>query len=415
MKFDIADASLAEQGALRIEWAARRMPVLTTIRQRFEGSRPLAGMRVGACLHVTAETANLMRALRAGGAEVTLCASNPLSTQDDVAAALVEEGIPVYAVRGEDAERYYGHIRAVLDQGPQVTMDDGADLVTTLLRERAGNDPIGSTEETTTGVLRLRAMAEAGVLRFPVVAVNDSATKHLFDNRHGTGQSALDGILRATNLLFAGRTVVVVGYGDCGTGVAARAKGLGASVIVVEVDPVRALAAAMEGYRVLPGIEAARLGDVFVTVTGDLHVLRAEHFAVMKDGAVLANAGHFDVEIDLAALEAAAQDRRRIRASLEEWRLTDGRCLYVAAEGRLVNLAAAEGHPADVMDMSFADQALAAEWLGANTGKLEPRVYRLPEYLDAEVARIKLESLGGGLDTLTPEQERYLRSWEMGT
>ncbi len=415
MRFDIADAALAEEGALRIEWAARRMPVLAAIQQRFAAARPLEGMRLGACLHVTAETANLMRALRAGGAEVTLCASNPLSTQDDVAAALVAEGIPVFAVRGEDAERYYGHIRAVLDQAPQVTMDDGADLVTTLLKERAGRDPLGSTEETTTGVLRLRAMAEAGVLRFPVVAVNDSATKHLFDNRHGTGQSALDGILRATNLLFAGRTVVVVGYGDCGTGVAARAKGLGASVIVVEVDPVRALAAAMEGYRVLPGIEAARLGDVFITVTGDIHVLRAEHFAVMKDGAVLANAGHFDVEIDLAALRAAASGRRRIRASLEEWQLADGRRLYVAAEGRLVNLAAAEGHPADVMDMSFADQALAAEWLAANAGKLEPRVYRLPEYLDAEVARIKLESLGGGLDDLTPEQERYLRSWELGT
>jgi adenosylhomocysteinase len=415
MRFDIADARLAEEGALRIEWAARRMPVLAAIRQRFAGARPLEGVRVGACLHVTAETANLMRALRAGGAEVTLCASNPLSTQDDVAAALVAEGVLVYAVRGEDAERYYGHIRAVLDQAPQLTMDDGADLVTTLLKERAGRDPLGSTEETTTGVLRLRAMAEAGVLRFPVVAVNDSATKHLFDNRHGTGQSALDGILRATNLLFAGRTVVVVGYGDCGTGVAARAKGLGASVVVVEVDPVRALAAAMEGYRVLPGLEAARLGDVFVTVTGDIHVLRAEHFAVMKDGAVLANAGHFDVEIDLAALQEAAQGRRRIRANLEEWQLADGRRLYVAAEGRLVNLAAAEGHPADVMDMSFADQALSAEWLVANAGKLEPRVYRLPDYLDAEVARIKLASLGCGLDSLTPEQERYLRSWELGT
>jgi adenosylhomocysteinase len=415
MRFDIADASLAEEGALRIEWAARRMPVLAAIRDRFAAARPLEGMRVGACLHVTAETANLVRALRAGGAEVALCASNPLSTQDDVAAALVAEGVTVYAVRGEDAERYYGHIRAVLDQAPQVTMDDGADLVTTLLKETAGRDPLGSTEETTTGVLRLRAMAEAGVLRFPVVAVNDSATKHLFDNRHGTGQSALDGILRATNLLFAGRTVVVVGYGDCGTGVAARAQGLGASVVVVEVDPVRALAAAMEGYRVLPGIEAARLGDVFVTVTGDVHVLRAEHFAVMKDGAVLANAGHFDVEIDLAALQEAAQGRRRIRASLEEWQMADGRRLFVAAEGRLVNLAAAEGHPADVMDMSFADQALAAEWLAANAGKLEPRVYRLPEYLDAEVARIKLESLGGGIDVLTPEQERYLRSWELGT
>ncbi|MFH1330713.1 MAG: adenosylhomocysteinase [Actinomycetota bacterium] len=415
MRFDIADVSLAGEGALRIEWAARRMPVLATIHRRFESERPLEGMRVGACLHVTAETANLMRALRAGGAQVTLCASNPLSTQDDVAAALVEEGFAVYAVRGEDAERYYGHVRAVLDLEPQVTMDDGADLVTTLLKERAGRDPLGSTEETTTGVLRLRAMADAGVLRFPVVAVNDSATKHLFDNRHGTGQSALDGILRATNLLFAGRTVVVVGYGDCGTGVAARAQGLGAAVIVVEVDPVRALAAAMEGYRVLPGIEAARLGDVFVTVTGGLHVLRAEHFAVMKDGAVLANAGHFDVEIDLVALQATAQGRRRVRANLEEWQLADGRRLYVAAEGRLVNLAAAEGHPADVMDMSFADQALAAEWLTANAGKLEPRVYRLPEYLDAEVARIKLESLGCGLDTLTPEQERYLRSWELGT
>ena len=415
MRYDIADGSLAEAGSLRVEWAGRRMPVLAAIRGRFEADQPLAGRRVGACLHVTAETANLMLALRAGGAEVTLCASNPLSTQDDVAAALVEEGIPVYAVRGEDSERYYGHIRSVLDAGPEITMDDGADLVTTLLKERAGHDPLGSTEETTTGVLRLRAMADAGVLRFPVVAVNDSATKHLFDNRHGTGQSSLDGILRATNLLFAGHTVVVIGYGDCGTGVAARAQGLGASVIVVEVDPVRALAAAMEGYRVLPGLEAARLGDIFVTVTGDIHVLRAEHFAVMKDGAVLANAGHFDVEIDLAALEAAATGRRRIRANLEEWQLADGRMLYVAAEGRLVNLAAAEGHPADVMDMSFADQALAAEWLAANAGKLEPRVYRLPEYLDAEVARIKLESLGGGVDALTPEQERYLRSWELGT
>ena len=415
MRFDIADASLAEEGALRVEWAARRMPVLAAIHRRFSAERPLEGVRLGACLHVTAETANLMRTLRAGGAEVTLCGSNPLSTQDDVAAALVVEGVLVYAVSGEDAARYYGHIRAVLDQEPQVTMDDGADLVTTLLKERAGRDPLGSTEETTTGVLRLRAMADAGVLRFPVVAVNDSATKHLFDNRHGTGQSALDGLLRAANLLFAGRTVVVIGYGDCGVGVAARAQGLGASVIVVEVDPVRALAAAMEGYRVMTGLEAARLGDVFITVTGDIHVLRAEHFAVMKDGAVLANAGHFDVEVDLAALEAWAQGRRRIRANLEEYHLADGRHLFVAAEGRLVNLAAADGHPADVMDMSFADQALAAEWLVANAGKLEPRVYRLPEYLDGEVARLKLESLGGGLDTLTPEQEQYLRSWEMGT
>jgi adenosylhomocysteinase len=415
MRFDIADRSLAEEGALRIEWAARRMPVLESIRRRFETERPLDGVRLGACLHVTAETANLVQALRAGGAEVTLCASNPLSTQDDVAAALVEEGIPVFAVRGEDSERYYGHIRAVLEQEPRITMDDGADLVTTLLKDGPGADPIGSTEETTTGVIRLRAMAEAGVLRFPVVAVNDSATKHLFDNRHGTGQSALDGVMRAANVLFAGRTVVVVGYGDCGVGVAARARGLGAAVVVVEVDPVRALAAAMEGYRVLPAAEAAPLGDVFITVTGNLHVLRPEHFAVMKDGAVLANAGHFDVEIDLLGLTAAALRRRRVRRALDEFDLGDGRRLYVAAEGRLVNLAAAEGHPADVMDMSFADQALAAEWLVANQGKLEPRVYRLPEYLDAEVARLKLESLGGGLESLTPEQERYLRSWEAGT
>jgi len=415
MRHDIADGSLAEAGGLRVEWAGRRMPVLAAIRRRFEADRPLSGIRVGACLHVTAETANLMMALRAGGAEVSLCASNPLSTQDDVAAALVAEGIPVFAVRGEDSDRYYRHIRAVLDTEPEITMDDGADLITTLLKERTERDPIGSTEETTTGVIRLRAMADAGVLRFPVVAVNDSATKHLFDNRHGTGQSALDGIMRATNLLFAGRTVVVVGYGDCGVGVATRARGLGASVIVVEVDPVRALAAAMEGHRVLTAAEAAPVGDVFITVSGNRHVLRGEHFESMKDGAVMANAGHFDVEIDLAALEALSAGRRRIRPGLDEWIQPDGRRLYLAAEGRLVNLAAAEGHPADVMDMSFADQALAAEWLVANAGKLEARVYRLPEYLDAEVARIKLESLGGGLEALTPDQERYLRSWEIGT
>jgi adenosylhomocysteinase len=415
MRYDIADRSLAEAGSLRVEWAGGRMPVLAAIRRRFEADQPLAGRRIGACLHVTAETANLMLALRSGGAEVTLCASNPLSTQDDVAAALVEEGIPVYAVRGEDSERYYSHIRAVLGNAPEVTMDDGADLVTTLLKEGEGRDPIGSTEETTTGVIRLRAMADAGVLRFPVVAVNDSATKHLFDNRHGTGQSALDGIMRATNLLFAGRTVVVLGYGDCGVGVATRARGLGASVVVVEVDPVRALAAAMEGHRVMTAAEAARAGDVFITVTGNRHVLRGEHFEFMKDGAVLANAGHFDVEIDLATLEARSSRRRRVRPGLDEWSLPDGRRLYVAAEGRLVNLAAAEGHPAEVMDMSFADQALAAEWLVANAGKLEPRVYRLPEYLDAEVARLKLECLGCGLEVLTPDQERYLRSWEEGT
>jgi adenosylhomocysteinase len=415
MSHDIADGSLAPEGALRIEWAAGRMPVLAALRERFVAERPLDGTRIGACLHVTAETANLMGVLRAGGAEVALCASNPLSTQDDVAAALVADGVDVFAVRGEDSDRYYDHIRAVLDREPHITMDDGADLVTTLLRERPDQDPIGSTEETTTGVIRLRAMAADGVLRFPVVAVNDSDTKHLFDNRHGTGQSALDGILRATNLLFAGKTVVVVGFGDCGVGVAARASGLGASVVVVEVDPVRALSAAMEGYRVMTAAAAAAVGDVFVTVTGNLHVLRSEHFSVMKDGAVLANAGHFDVEVDLSALEEEAIGRRRIRHELDEWTLPDGRRVLVVAEGRLVNLGAAEGHPAEVMDMSFGNQALAAEWLLREGPDLEPRVYRLPEHLDAEVATIALEHMGGGLERLTPEQERYLSSWEEGT
>lgn len=415
MQHDVSDPSLAEGGLRRIRWADQSMPVLREVRARFEEEQPLAGMRVSACLHVTAETANLMLALQAGGAEVGLCASNPLSTQDNVAAALVADGMPVFAVRGEDSDRYYRHIRDVLDMNPEVTMDDGADLVSTLLKERPDQAPLGSTEETTTGVIRLRAMEEAGVLRFPVVAVNDSATKHLFDNRHGTGQSALDGILRATNILFAGRTLVVVGYGDCGIGVAARAKGLGAKVVVIEVDPVRALSAAMEGYQVMTAADAAAVGDVFITVTGNLGVLRGEHFDLMKDGAILANAGHFDVEIDLGDLEARITARRRIRHELDECTLADGRRLYLAAGGRLVNLAAAEGHPADVMDMSFANQALAAEWLKANAGTLEPRVYRLPEYLDAEVARIKLESLGAGLETLTPEQEEYLRSWELGT
>lgn len=415
MNHDIADPSLAGAGALRIEWARRRMPVLASIRERFEKETPLAGVRIAACLHVTAETANLMLALRAGGADVALCASNPLSTQDDVAAALVAEGIPVFAVRAEDADRYYAHIRAVLDRDPHITMDDGADLVTTLLKERPDQHPIGSTEETTTGVIRLRAMAADGVLRFPVVAVNDSATKHLFDNRHGTGQSALDGILRATNLLLAGKTVVVVGYGDCGAGVAARAAGLGARVVVVEVDPVRALSAAMEGHRVMTALDAAREGDVFVTVTGNLHVLRAEHFDVMRDGAILANAGHFDVEIDLDALAARATGPRRIRHELDEWTTADGRRLHVVAEGRLVNLGAAEGHPAEVMDMSFANQALASEWLVANRGSLDAAVHRLPTTLDDEVAAIALAHLGGGLERLTAEQETYLASWEMGT
>ena len=415
MEYDIADPGLAEVGARRIAGAGRRMPVLSTIRERFRNEQPLAGRRVAACLHVTAETANLMLALRDGGADVVLCASNPLSTQDDVAAALVEEGIPVFAVRGEDNERYYRHIHAVLDTKPDITMDDGADLATVLHTERTELEPIGSTEETTTGVIRLRAMAADGTLRMPVVAVNDSATKHLFDNRYGTGQSSMDGILRASNVLLAGSTVVVVGYGDCGRGVADRADGMGAKVVVVEVDAVRALEAAMDGYQVLTADDAASIGDVFVTVTGNKHVLRERHFDRMKDGAILANAGHFDVEIDLPALVAGASERRPIRENLEEFVLKDGRRLLVAAEGRLVNLSAAEGHPADVMDMSFSDQAMAAEWLVKGAGVLEPGVYTLPAELDQEVARIKLQHLGCGLEVLTEEQVAYLASWKEGT
>jgi adenosylhomocysteinase len=353
--------------------------------------------------------------LREGGAEPLLCASNPLSTQDDVAAALVAEGIPVFAIRGEDPETYYKHINAVLDHAPAVTMDDGADLATLLHTDRRDIEVIGSTEETTTGVIRLRAMAADGTLRVPVVAVNDSATKHLFDNHYGTGQSTLDGIIRASNILLAGLNLVVIGYGDCGRGVAKRADGHGAHVIVVEVDPVRALAAVMDGYRVMTASDAAAVGDVFVTVTGNKHVLRAEHFAKMKDGVILANAGHFDIEIDLATLGAEALERRNVRDNLDEYVLEDGRRILVAAEGRLVNLGAAEGHPADVMDMSFSNQALAAEWLVANEGKLEPGIYTLPPEIDEEVAAIKLESLGGGLEKLTEEQASYLSGWQEGT
>jgi adenosylhomocysteinase len=415
MNYDIADPSLAETGDRRIEWAARRMPVLAAIRERFEKERPLDGVNIAACMHVTTETANLMRTLRAGGASVALSASNPLSTQDDVAAALVADGIPVFAKRGEDSQTFYEHIDAILDTAPDLVFDDGADTTTVLHRARSDQPILGGMEETTTGVIRLRAMAADGVLRFPVVAVNDSDTKHLFDNRHGTGQSSLDGILRATNILFAGKTVVVAGYGDCGWGIARRADGLGADVVVIEVDPIRALSAAMEGYRVMTAAEAAAVGDVFLTATGDIHILRPEHFAVMKDGAILANAGHFDVEIDLKALGAMAVDRRPLRENLEEYELEDGRRIVVVAEGRLVNLGAAEGHPADVMDMSFADQALAAEWLVANGADLAPDVYTLPRALDEEVARLKLESMGASLDTLTAEQEKYLSSWEEGT
>jgi adenosylhomocysteinase len=404
---DVADLSLAESGARRVAWAGRRMPVLKTIRERFAKETPLDGHVVAACLHVTAETANLMLALRDGGAEPVLCASNPLSTQDDVAAALVVEGISVFAIRGEDSNSYYKHIHAVLDAAPAVTMDDGADLATILHTERRDLHVIGSTEETTTGVIRLKAMAEDGTLRVPVVAVNESATKHLFDK--------LDGIIRATNLLMAGSTLVVVGYGDCGPGVAERADGLGARVIVVEVDPVRALDAAMSGYQVMTASDAAALGDVFITVTGDKHVLRQEHFDRMKDGAVLANAGHFDAELDLTSLRATAVERRVARTNLEEFVMPDGRSLFLAAEGRLVNLGAAEGHPADVMDMSFANQALAAEWLVEREGTLEPMIYTLPREVDEEVARIKLAHLGGGLEKLTEDQIEYLSGWQEGT
>ena len=415
MNYDIADIGLAQRGRLRMEWAARRMPVLEAITERFTKEQPLAGYRIAACMHVTTETANLMLTLVAAGAEVALCASNPLSTQDDAAAALVEAGIPTYAVRGESADTFYQHINAILDSNPHLVFDDGADTTTVLHKERRDQPIVGGMEETTTGVIRLKAMEAEGVLRYPIVAVNDSATKHLFDNRHGTGQSSLDGILRASNILFAGRRVVVAGYGDCGWGIATRAKGLGADVIVTEIDPIRAVAAAMEGHRVMTGEDAADVGDVFITATGNIHVFRAEHFAKMKDGSIIANAGHFDVELDLVALDEMSVSRREIRDNLEEFELPDGRRILVVAQGRLVNLGAAEGHPADVMDMSFADQALAAEWLVKNADTLEAKVYILPEELDEDVARLKLEAMAGGLEVLTAEQEKYLVGWEQGT
>ncbi len=415
MNYDIADPALAEEGARRVAWAGRRMPVLATVRERFLDERPLEGHIVAACLHVTAETANLMLALRDGGAEPLLCASNPLSTQDDVAAALVAEGIPVFAIRGEDSDTYYKHINTVLDYAPAITMDDGADLATLLHTDRRDIEVIGSTEETTTGVIRLKAMQADGTLRVPVVAVNDSATKHLFDNRYGTGQSTLDGIIRASNILLAGLNVVIIGYGDCGQGVANRADGLGAKVIVVEVDPVRALSAAMDGFRVMTADEAASIGDIFITVTGNKHVLRTQHFDKMKDGALLANSGHFDIEIDLASLRAMAVERRPVRANLDEFEMADGRRILVAAEGRLVNLGAAEGHPADVMDMSFSNQALAAEYLVKNRDSLDARIYTLPPEIDDQVASIKLEHLGASLDVLTDEQVEYLSGWQEGT
>jgi adenosylhomocysteinase len=418
MDCDVKDLALAEKGRARIEWADQEMRVLSHIRERFEKERPLSGVRIGACLHVTTETANLIRTLVSGGAEVALCASNPLSTQDDAAAALCEDDrVDVFAIKGEDHETYYRHINAVLDFHPQLTMDDGCDLVTTLHKERRDQlkELLGGTEETTTGVIRLRAMARDGVLAYPIVAVNDANTKHLFDNRFGTGQSTIDGIIRATNLLLAGRTVVVCGYGQCGRGVASRARGLGARVVVTEVDPLRALEAVMEGFEALPAREAARVGDVFVTVTGDIAVLSREHFALMKDGAVLANSGHFDSEIDKQALSDMATDVRRVREFVDEYRLTDGRRLNLLAEGRLVNLAAAEGHPAAVMDMSFANQALSVEWIVQHARKLEPKVYGVPQEIDRDVARLKLAAMGVDIDQLTEEQTAYLASWEQGT
>ncbi len=415
---DVKDLSLAEGGRLRIEWADRDMPVLRSIRERFEREKPLEGIRISACLHVTTETANLMRTLQAGGADVVLTASNPLSTQDDVAAALVSFfEIPVFAIKGEDNATYYKHIHAALDHAPHITMDDGADLVSTLHKDRRDllQHVIGGTEETTTGVIRLRAMAADGALAYPVIAVNDAMTKHFFDNRYGTGQSTWDGIIRATNILLAGRTVVVAGYGWCGRGVAMRAKGLGANVIVNEVDPLKALEAAMDGFRVMPMLEAAPIGDVFVTLTGDLHVLDKHHFEAMKDGAIVANAGHFNVEINIPALEEMAVEKRRVRPFVDAYRLPDGRLIHLLAEGRLVNLSAAEGHPASVMDMSFANQALSAEYLVQHAKEMERKVYTVPEDIDRNIAKLKLEAMGVEIDTLTPEQEAYLHSWEHGT
>ena len=418
IEHDVNDLGQADKGRLRIEWADRQMPVLQRIRERFEKEKPLEGLTIAACLHVTTETANLMRTLQMGGADVALCASNPLSTQDETAAGLVEHyGIPTYAIHGIDDAGYYGHINAVLDRKPNITMDDGCDLVTTLHQKRQDQlaEIVGGTEETTTGVIRLRAMQADGVLAYPVVSINDADTKHLFDNRYGTGQSAIDGIIRATNVLIAGRTVVVCGYGMCGRGVATRAKGMGADVIVTEVDPTRALEAAMDGFRVMTGTDAASQGDIFVTVTGNKHVLRGEHFELMKDGAILANAGHFDIEIDLDALRSLASGSRPVRPEVEEYALGSDRRIYVLADGRLVNLAAAEGHPASVMDMSFANQALSCEWLTQNAASLDKKVYEVPEDIDKEVARLKLETMGVRIDELTAEQRKYLASWEEGT
>jgi len=418
VEYDVADLRLADKGLKRIEWAGQFMPVLAHIEARFSKGRPLRGIRVSACLHVTTETANLLRALKAGGAQVALCASNPLSTQDDVAASLVKHlRVPVFARRGEDRRTYYKHIQSALEIRPHITMDDGADTISVLHGERTDLLPgvIAGTEETTTGVVRLRRMEEKGVLRYPIIAVNDADTKHLFDNRYGTGQSTLDGLLRATNVLLAGRQVVVSGYGWCGRGVATRAQGMGAHVIVTEVNPVRALEAVMDGFRVMPMGEAVRVGEVFITATGNTQVLRREHLQRMRDGAILCNAGHFNVEIDLKGLRSLAKKRRTVREHVEEFTLRNGQRLYLLAEGRLVNLAAAEGHPASVMDMSFANQALSVQYAVQHAHRLANRVYPVPKAVDAQIARLKLTSMGVKIDSLTAEQQRYLRAWESGT
>jgi adenosylhomocysteinase len=416
-KCDIKNAKLAPKGKLRIEWAERNMPVLRLIRERFAGEKPLKGVRMSACLHITTETANLAHTLKAGGANLVLCASNPLSTQDDVAAALADDGIPVYAIKGEDNKTYYQHLQAAVDHGPMLTMDDGADLVGLLHSDRRDrlDGVVGGTEETTTGVIRLSAMANDGALAYPIVAVNNAMTKHFFDNRYGTGQSTLDGILRATNMLLAGSNVVVCGYGWCGRGVAMRASGAGARVIVTEVDPVRALEAAMDGYQVMSIKQAAKVGDLFITVTGDIHVIRGEHFERMKDGAIVCNSGHFNVEVDIPALEKMAKNRREVREFVEEFTLKDGRRVFLLGEGRLINLAAAEGHPAVVMDMSFANQALCSEYMVDNAGRLDTVVYDVPSHIDGEIARLKLRGMGIRIDRLTAEQKDYLSRWDLGT
>jgi len=418
MLYDVKDISLSEKGKMRIEWAQREMPVLALIKDEFKRKNTLKGYKIGCCLHVTTETANLMIALKEGGAEVFLCASNPLSTQDDVAASLVKDyGISVFAIRGEDRDTYYDHLNKVLDAKPNITMDDGGDLVSTIMKERSDALPgiIGGTEETTTGVVRFKSMEKEGVLKYPIIAVNDAMTKHFFDNRYGTGQSTLDGIIRATNVLLSGKNFVVAGYGWCGKGVSMRARGMGAKVIVTEIDPIKAIEATMDGFQVMKMEDASKIGDIFVTVTGNTRVIREEHFRNMKDGAIVANSGHFNVEIDINSLEKLSTSKRIVRDSVEEYKFKEGKKIYLLGEGRLINLAAAEGHPASVMDMSFANQALSAEYLSKDGKKLENKVYSVPLDIDRRIATLKLKSMGISVDTLTKEQEEYLSSWESGT